>query len=277
MTQDSDIGLLLHGVGSLAAYEAGAIAGLYDTGYRAVIIAASGMGAINAAIAAGNLAKDIPGALSTFWKHMASWTSTDSRFAINLISHSVDFSLINSRRVHLIVMLYAAEDGSMRLFDNHKTTIGPLTILACAQPPPMATMIDGMAMWGTMDSENPAEVFIRAWKEFQLSGTFPVVEIVPDIKTTHPNLTLTPGALTERYNEIMLARSAAAASGAAARTPGVGNLCRIKIVHEAMSGICNFDKVEIDRRYRAGYGVAYRTDVYLNTFHPGQRFPQTLG
>jgi NTE family protein len=72
---DKKIGLVLQGGGALGSYQAGVFEALEAAGYRPDWVAGISIGAINAAIIAGNAPKDAVGALRTFWEEITAPSS----------------------------------------------------------------------------------------------------------------------------------------------------------------------------------------------------------
>ena len=160
------IALVLSGGGALGAYQAGAYAALEKCGVRPNWIAGTAVGAINAAIIAGNLPHERVPRLRQFWRELseraanrrprgpARWAkSALSNFlsggrrtatvAIRteepvlsvaelqtLIGETVDFERINSGTVRVVFGALNLATGAETFFDNDRHVLGPDHVLA---------------------------------------------------------------------------------------------------------------------------------------------------
>jgi NTE family protein len=160
------IALVLSGGGALGAYQAGAYAALEKCGVRPNWIAGTAIGAINAAIIAGNLPHERVPQLRRFWRELseraanrrprrpARWARSAltnllrgsrrpaagairndepmlSAVALqNLIGETVDFERINSGTVRLVFGAINLATGAETFFDNDRHVIGPEHVLA---------------------------------------------------------------------------------------------------------------------------------------------------
>ncbi len=150
------IALVLSGGEALGAYQAGAYAALEKTGVRPNWIAGSGIGAVNAAIIAGNLPHQRVLHLRRFWQqisqHVASnrssalarwvrraitrdpavshrrrtWASKAANPLVSaaalreLINEAVDFERVNSGAVRLVLGAVNLATGAEKFFDNDR-------------------------------------------------------------------------------------------------------------------------------------------------------------
>jgi NTE family protein len=171
------IALVLSGGEALGAYQAGAYAALEKRGVRPNWIAGSGIGAVNAAIVAGNLPHERGLQLRRFWQQLArcagqprSWhfgRSAGRRIARNLgwlghrervpqraaeptvspaelrelIGEAVDFERVNSGAVRVVLGAVDLASGADTFFDNDRHVLGLDHVMAAsplAGLPPVA-------------------------------------------------------------------------------------------------------------------------------------------
>lgn len=150
------IALVLSGGEALGAYQAGVYAALEKTGVRPNWIAGSGIGAVNAAIIAGNLPHQRVLHLRRFWQqisqHLApnrswalarwvwramprdpavshrrrAWVSKAAKPLVSaatlreLINEAVDFERVNSGAVRLVLGAVNLATGAEKFFDNDR-------------------------------------------------------------------------------------------------------------------------------------------------------------
>ena len=174
------IALVLSGGGALGAYQAGAYAALEKCGVRPNWIAGTAIGAVNAAIIAGNLPHERVLRLREFWRELsrraarrfpglpARWAkaalsgllSGGSRASPipphskepivtaaelrSLISEAVDFERINSGAVRVVFGATNLATGAETFFDNDRHTLGPAHILASSPLPGLPPTV----FWG---------------------------------------------------------------------------------------------------------------------------------
>ena len=160
------IALVLSGGAALGAYQAGAYAALERSGVRPNWIAGTAIGAINAAIVAGNLPHERVARLRQFWRELsrraasprprgaAKWarSALTSFFSAGprvvspqilndepvisaadlrvLIGETVDFERINAGTVRVIFGAVNLATGAETFFDNDRHVLGPDHILA---------------------------------------------------------------------------------------------------------------------------------------------------
>jgi NTE family protein len=158
------IALVLSGGGALGAYQAGAYAALEKAGVRPNWIAGTAIGAINAAIVAGNLPHERVPRLRQFWRELskraasrrsrnpARWAKSalanflgprtlSTSFAYDepvvsatelraLIGETVDFERINSGTVRVVFGAVNLATGAETFFDNDRHVLGPDHVLA---------------------------------------------------------------------------------------------------------------------------------------------------
>jgi NTE family protein len=160
------IALVLSGGGALGAYQAGAYAALERCGVRPNWIAGTAIGAINAAIIAGNLPHERVPRLRQFWQELGPlardhrqwgakwwarsglrrWLAARPRGAGSprsyeervisavklraMISNAVDFDRINSGGVRLVLGAVNLATGAETLFDNDRHVLGIDHLLA---------------------------------------------------------------------------------------------------------------------------------------------------
>jgi NTE family protein len=156
----------MSGGGALGAYQAGAYAALERCGVRPNWIAGTAIGAVNAAIIAGNLPHERSIRLQKFWRELgaraavrrsqsparsarralARWLSRGRRGAgfglpdrepivsaaelRRLIGEIVDFDRINSGAVRVVLGAVNLATGAETFFDNDRHVLGPDHVLA---------------------------------------------------------------------------------------------------------------------------------------------------
>jgi NTE family protein len=166
------IALVLPGGGGFGAYQAGAYAALDDSGVRPNWIAGTAIGAINAAIIAGNLPHERVLRLRQFWQELSrrvsaarhrsarqqlhSWlagrvrgraadpardSSGRERPLIQparlreLLHATIDFDRVNSGSVRLVLGAVNLVTGAETYFDNDRHVLGPEHVLASTAVP----------------------------------------------------------------------------------------------------------------------------------------------
>jgi NTE family protein len=167
------IALVLSGGGALGAYQAGAYAALENAGIRPNWIAGSAIGAINAAIIAGNLPHERSFRLRQFWRELsrrvavradagfhqhlratieqivAQWRNGGARQPRErsviptselreLITEVVDFGRVNSGTVRVVLGATNLDTGAETFFDNDRHVLTIEHVLA-------STALRGMA------------------------------------------------------------------------------------------------------------------------------------
>jgi len=170
--------LVLSGGGALGAYQAGAFAALDAVGFEPTIVAGCGVGAINAAIIAGNAPQMRVPRLRAFWNRVGEAISAgggESRprwwrtpwaarrgssgtaaeagrtgwiapYRLNaLLTELVDFGHINAGVTRLTIASTHLATGAEILFDNDRCVLGPEHVLASLPPssPRNPVVIDG--------------------------------------------------------------------------------------------------------------------------------------
>jgi NTE family protein len=167
------IALVLSGGGGLGAYQAGAYAALEHAGVRPNWIAGTAIGAVNAAIIAGNLPHERVPRLRRFWRELSrhaagrgeSWVPRRLRRWIaghaterdatpvpaeeaaserrpiepaqlrELLHATIDFDRVNSGAVRLVLGALNLGTGAEIYFDNDRHVLGPEHVLASAPLP----------------------------------------------------------------------------------------------------------------------------------------------
>jgi len=178
------IALVLSGGGALGAYQAGAYAALEGCGVRPNWIAGTAIGAINAAIIAGNLPHERAPRLRQFWREVsrrpqahrprsANWWSRSALtnwlaigrrevgFAFSheepvlsaavlraMIGEVVDFDRINSGRIRVVLGAVNLATGAETLFDNDRHVLGVDHVLAGTPFPGMPAVMIGHQLFG---------------------------------------------------------------------------------------------------------------------------------
>jgi NTE family protein len=187
------IALVLSGGGALGAYQAGAYAALENAGVRPNWIAGSAIGAVNAAIIAGNLPHERSFRLRQFWRELsrrvavradagfhqqlrgviervrAQWKSgvvrpPRERSAIptselkELVEEVVDFGRINAGTLRVVLGATNLDTGVETFFDNDRHVLTIDHVLASTALPGMApVVIDGQRYRGAAVSVAPLD------------------------------------------------------------------------------------------------------------------------
>jgi NTE family protein len=181
------IALVLSGGGGLGAYQAGAYAALEHSGVRPNWIAGTAIGAINAAIIAGNLPHERVPRLRRFWQELSrrgsgrgeSWVPRRVRRWVvgrlperdaepaaaegpvrerppiepaqlrELLHATIDFDRVNSGAVRLVLGSVNLATGAEVYFDNDRHVLGPEHVLASTPLPGLPpAIIDGQRYGG---------------------------------------------------------------------------------------------------------------------------------
>jgi NTE family protein len=178
------IALVLSGGGALGAYQAGAYAALENAGVRPNWIAGSAIGAVNAAIIAGNLPHERSFRLRQFWRELsrrvairadaglhqqlraaidrivAPWrhgaaplaretSAIPSGELRGLVEEVVDFGRVNSGTVRVVLGVTNVDTGAETFFDNDRHVLSIEHVLASTALPGMAPVtIEGQRYRG---------------------------------------------------------------------------------------------------------------------------------
>jgi NTE family protein len=178
------IALVLSGGAALGAYQAGAYAALEKYGVRPNWIAATAVGAVNAAIIAGNPPHERVARLRQFWRQMSrcairpfprspvGWAK--SAFASRLwgrsrpgslptlngafefraaelrglIAEAIDFERINNGAVRVVFGALNLATGAETFFDNDRLELGPDHIMASSPLPGLPPVNVGGQLFG---------------------------------------------------------------------------------------------------------------------------------
>jgi NTE family protein len=179
------IALVLSGGSALGAYQAGAYAALENCGVRPNWIAGTAIGAVNAAIIAGNLPHERIFRLRQFWQELSRrvarggesggrrklrhWLAGRIPGRRNpgagpahespvirpgelreLVEGAVDFDRVNSGSVRIVLGAVNLVTGTETYFDNDRYVLGPDHVLASAVLPGMpSTLIDDQRYGGS--------------------------------------------------------------------------------------------------------------------------------
>ena len=178
------IALVLSGGGALGAYQAGAYAALEKSGIRPNWIAGTAIGAINAAIIAGNLPHERTMRLRQFWRELsnraanrrprsaARWLKTGLAHCLSragreaefspgsdepvvsaaelraIIGDAVDFDRINSATVRIVLGTVNLATGAETFFDNDRHTLSLDHVLAGTPLPGLPPVAIGRQLFG---------------------------------------------------------------------------------------------------------------------------------
>ncbi len=185
------IALVLSGGGALGAYQAGVYAALENCGVRPNWIAGTAIGAVNAAIIAGNLPHERIFRLRQFWQELSRRVGVRGKCGVRgrlrhwltggsesgherpgirpgelreLVEGAVDFDRVNSGAVRIVLGAVNLVTGTETYFDNDRHVLGPDHVLASAVLPGMPpTLIDNQRYGGSavsvaaLDEARPAD------------------------------------------------------------------------------------------------------------------------
>ena len=189
------IALVLSGGGALGAYQAGAYTALENCGVRPNWITGTAIGAINAAIIAGNLPHERVFRLRQFWQELGRRVTACGTRRVGrklrlwlagalprrraagrdevlmqpdelreLVENAVDFDRVNSGAVRLVLGAVNQVTGAETYFDNDRHVLGAGHVLASTALPGMpATVIDHQRYGGSavsvaaLDEARPAD------------------------------------------------------------------------------------------------------------------------
>ena len=179
------IALVLSGGSALGAYQAGAYAALENCGVRPNWIAGTAIGAVNAAIIAGNLPHERIFRLRQFWQELSRRVTRGGEYGHRaklrhwlagrmpgrrnpeagpahelpvirpgelreLVEGAVDFDRVNSGSVRIVLGAVNLVTGTETYFDNDRHVLGPDHVLASAVLPGMPpTRIDDQRYGGS--------------------------------------------------------------------------------------------------------------------------------
>jgi NTE family protein len=173
------IAMVLSSGDALGAYQAGAYAALEKSGVRPNWIAGSGIGAVNAAIIAGNLPHERTLHLRRFWQQLSQRAALRRKWALRrwagravdrhlplirygagwarrleaavvsaaelreLVSEAVDFDRVNSGAVRVVLGAVHLASGAETFFDNDRHVLGLDHVMAGTPLPGLAPVAIG--------------------------------------------------------------------------------------------------------------------------------------
>ena len=189
--------LVLQGGGALGAYQAGVYQALHDAGIEPDWVIGTSIGAINAALIAGNEVPQRMERMTAFWRRMehrggqlgaimggipafftpnyAAWWSPHAALGAEAAGYYVTSPLretlqglvdpahIASQRTRITVGAVNARSGEMRYFDSRRETVTLDHVIASGALPPAfpAVRIDGEPYWdGGIYSNTPIEAVL---------------------------------------------------------------------------------------------------------------------
>ncbi len=189
--------LVFQGGGALGAYQVGIYQALHEAGCEPDWVIGTSIGAINAALIAGNAPGDRMPRLEQFWKRVEhrrgnlaavlqgipaffapstlAWLSPHLRLGLDqasyyttaplraTLSELIDFDQVAARRVRLTVGAVNARNGEMRYFDSRDEPLRLEHVLASGALPPAfpAVRVDGIPYWdGGIYSNTPIEAVL---------------------------------------------------------------------------------------------------------------------
>jgi NTE family protein len=183
LTRFDRIALVFSGGSALGAYQAGAYAALENCGVRPNWIAGTAIGAVNAAIIAGNLPHERIFRLRQFWQELSRRIAAGGERGLRgkwrrwlaghgpgrpdpaedaaretpamrpgelrqLVEGAVDFDRINSGAVRIVLGAVNLITGTETYFDNDRHVLGPDHVLASAVLPGMPPTVIGKQRYG---------------------------------------------------------------------------------------------------------------------------------
>jgi NTE family protein len=187
------IALVLSGGSALGAYQAGVYAALENCGVRPNWIAGTAIGAVNAAIIAGNLPHERIFRLRQFWQELSRRLGVRGKCGVRgrlrhwltgrigsqsgrerpgirpgelreLVEGAVDFDRVNSGSVRIVLGAVNLVTGTETYFDNDRHVLGPDHVLASAVLPGMPPTLIGNQRYGgsavsvaALDDARPAD------------------------------------------------------------------------------------------------------------------------
>ena len=188
------IALVLSGGGALGAYQAGAYAALETAGIRPNWIAGTAIGAVNAAIIAGNLPHERAFRLRQFWRELSRRVAVRAEIGLHrrlrsvgerviaqwrglpgtrparetsvlpsnelreLLQEMVDFDRLNSGAMRVVLGASNLDSGAEAFFDNDRHVLSLDHVLAGTALPGMAPVtIDGQRYGGSTASVAPLD------------------------------------------------------------------------------------------------------------------------
>jgi NTE family protein len=187
------IALVLSGGGALGAYQAGAYSALENGGVRPNWIAGTAIGAINAAIIAGNLPHERSLRLRQFWQELARRAGTVTEPRLNrhlrrwaercsipwprprepmiapgdlrdMVRDVVDFERVNAGSVRVVLGAVNLATGAETFFDNDRHVLTLDHVLASSALPGMGPVMIGHQAYGgvavsvaALDEARPAD------------------------------------------------------------------------------------------------------------------------
>jgi NTE family protein len=164
--------LVLQGGGALGAYQGGVFEALMDGGVTPDWVIGTSIGAINAAIIAGNHPQHRLARLQAFWRRVEHSGRLDAGLGAEragfystaplerTLSELIDFDVLNNGSMRLTVGTANLRTAEMRYFDSRAETLTVRHIMAsCALPPAFPPVrIDGELYWdGGVVSNTPLE------------------------------------------------------------------------------------------------------------------------
>lgn len=194
------VALVLSGGGALGAYQAGAYAALERRGVRPNWIAGTAIGAVNAAIIAGNPPHERASQLRRFWQEVGrrtrrrwrsvgawatarAWPPFRRRRAVfdpleadvdtaelrRLIGEVVDFDRVNSGTLRVVLGATNLATGAETVFDNDRLVLGLDHVMAGSPLPGAPAVAIGRDWFGggavsvaALDGAHPAETLCFA-------------------------------------------------------------------------------------------------------------------
>jgi NTE family protein len=190
---------VLQGGGALGAYQVGVYQALHEAGIEPDWVIGTSIGAINAAVIAGNRADDRFPRLCELWERFArgnafsdlwtllygipgffaprlpAWGGLQAKVGLDAASYYstaplretlallVDLSVLNAAHPRLTVGAVNVKSGTMRYFDSRDAALGLDEVMASGALPPgfPAIRVDGEAYWdGGLFSNTPLEAVL---------------------------------------------------------------------------------------------------------------------
>jgi NTE family protein len=199
MALPGQVVLVLQGGGALGAYQVGVYQALHEAGIEPGWVIGTSIGAVNAAVIAGNQPTDRLARLLQLWKRfehgngfanfstllwgipgffsprLPAWGGVQAKVGLDAASYYstaplretlgdlIDRDVLNSKTPRLTVGAVNVTSGAMRYFDSRDEDLGLEEVMASGALPPgfPAVRVDGEAYWdGGLYSNTPIEAVL---------------------------------------------------------------------------------------------------------------------
>jgi NTE family protein len=274
MPAKSEIGLVLHGGGSLGSYEAGAVARLIESGLKPSLISALDTGGWNAAIVAATPLSNIAYRLEHFWATIGLGRRQISLH--ELLAQAIDFDNLASGDRTVGLTLCNVTTGKLEIVSSRLVSMSVDYVYASAATPPELAIIDGQyygsAAYASGASLYAMDTLMTAHREL------PVIAVTVESRQVPHSME----AANDHYSEILLGGWSDMGGPADMRIGILGiqkntlpegepkyrwlkDVYKLAIPNRSVGGVANFDRDLMAGRFRAGYDAAGQ---FISTFEP---------